>query len=70
VFHRALRTRLKLSTSHHPQTDGQSEIMIQTLEDMLRACILEGGGSWNNHLPLIEFFLQQQLSLEYKFGTL
>ncbi|WJX57133.1 hypothetical protein P8452_42721 [Trifolium repens] len=36
-------TRLKMSTSHHPQTDGQSERTIQTLEDMLRACVLEDG---------------------------
>jgi hypothetical protein len=55
AFQKALRTRLKLSTSHHPQTDGQSERTIQTLEDMLRACVLEDGGSWNHHLPLIEF---------------
>jgi len=55
AFQKALGTRLKLSTSYHPQTDGQSERTIQTLEDMLRACILEDGGSWNSHLPLIEF---------------
>jgi hypothetical protein len=55
AFHRAMGTKLKLSTSHHPQTDGQSERTIQTLEDMLRACVLEDGGSWNHHLPLIEF---------------
>jgi hypothetical protein len=55
AFQKALGTRLKLSTSHHPQTDGQSERTIQTLEDMLRACVLEDGGSWNHHLPLIEF---------------
>jgi hypothetical protein len=55
AFHRALGTKLRLSTSHHPQTDGQSERTIQTLEDMLRACNLENGGSWNYHLPLIEF---------------
>jgi len=55
AFQRALGTRLKMSTSHHPQTDGQTERTIQTLEDMLRACMLEDGGSWNNHLPLIEF---------------
>lgn len=54
-FQRALGTRLKLSASHHPQTDGQSERTIQTLEDMLRAYVLEDGGSWNHHLPLIEF---------------
>jgi hypothetical protein len=55
AFQRALGTHLKLSTSHHPQIDGQSERTIQTLEDMLHACILEDGGSWNHHLPLIEF---------------
>ncbi|MCI67174.1 retrotransposon protein, partial [Trifolium medium] len=36
-------TRLKMNTSHHPQTDGQSERTIQTLEDMLRSCVLEDG---------------------------
>jgi len=38
-----------------PQTDGQSERTIQTLEDMLRACIIDFGGSWDDHLPLVEF---------------
>ncbi|CAJ2673837.1 unnamed protein product [Trifolium pratense] len=55
VFHQALGTRLNLSTSNHPQMDGQTERTIQTLEDMLRACILEDGGDWSKHLPLIEF---------------
>ena len=44
-----------MSTTYHPQTDGQSERTIQTLEDMLRACVLNFGGSWEFHLPLIEF---------------
>ncbi|KAK1406228.1 hypothetical protein QVD17_41517 [Tagetes erecta] len=44
-----------LSTAYHPQTDGQSERTIQTLEDMLRACVIDFGGSWENHLPLVEF---------------
>ncbi|KAI3762252.1 hypothetical protein L1987_52677 [Smallanthus sonchifolius] len=43
------------STPYHPQTDGQSERTIQTLEDMLRACIIDFGGSWDSHLPLVEF---------------
>ncbi|GAU31786.1 hypothetical protein TSUD_22320 [Trifolium subterraneum] len=55
AFQRAMGTRLKMSTSHHPQTDGQSERTIQTLEDMLRACVLEEGGNWSKHLHLIEF---------------
>ncbi|KAJ9544983.1 LOW QUALITY PROTEIN: hypothetical protein OSB04_024690 [Centaurea solstitialis] len=52
---RELGTRVALSTAYHPQTDGQSERTIQTLEDMLRACILEFGGTWDIHLPLVEF---------------
>ncbi|GKB34037.1 putative reverse transcriptase domain-containing protein [Tanacetum coccineum] len=48
-------TRLDMSTAYHPQTDGQSEHTIQTLEDMLRSCILDFGGSWDVHLPLVEF---------------
>ncbi|KAI3523729.1 hypothetical protein L1887_02080 [Cichorium endivia] len=52
---KALGTRLDLSTAYHPQTDGQSERTIQTLEDMLRACVIDFGGSWDTHLPLVEF---------------
>ncbi|GKB44652.1 putative reverse transcriptase domain-containing protein, partial [Tanacetum coccineum] len=52
---RALGTRLDLSIAYHSQTDGQSERIIQTLEDMLRACVIDFGGSWDVHLPLAEF---------------
>nr|GEZ64477.1 putative reverse transcriptase domain-containing protein [Tanacetum cinerariifolium] len=51
----ALGTRLDMSTAYHPQTDGHSERTIQTLEYMLRACVLDFGGSWDVHLPLVEF---------------
>ncbi|GJT09236.1 putative reverse transcriptase domain-containing protein [Tanacetum coccineum] len=44
-----------MSTAYHPQTDGQSKHTIQTLEDMLRACVLYFEGSWDVHLPLVEF---------------
>ena len=48
-------TKLSFSMAFHPQSDGQSERIIQTLEDMLRTCVLDFKGSWENHLPLIEF---------------
>ncbi|GKD01417.1 putative reverse transcriptase domain-containing protein [Tanacetum coccineum] len=51
---KALGTRLDMSTTYHPQTDGQSERTIQTLEDMLRACMIDFGGSWDTHLPLAD----------------
>ncbi|KAK1441182.1 hypothetical protein QVD17_07022 [Tagetes erecta] len=54
-FQEQIGTKLLLSTAYHPQTDGQSERTIQTLEDMLRACIIDFGGSWDTHLPLVEF---------------
>ncbi|GJS53204.1 putative reverse transcriptase domain-containing protein [Tanacetum coccineum] len=49
---KALRTRLDMSMAYHPQTDGQSEHTIQTLEDMLRAYGIDFGSSWDSHLPL------------------
>nr|GEV35085.1 putative reverse transcriptase domain-containing protein [Tanacetum cinerariifolium] len=52
---KALGTRLDMSTAYHPKTDGQSERTIQTLEDMLRACVLDFGKNWDRHLPLVEF---------------
>ncbi|GJS50191.1 putative reverse transcriptase domain-containing protein [Tanacetum coccineum] len=52
---KSLGTRLDMSTAYHPQTDRQSKRTIQTLEDMLRACVIDFGGSWDVHLPLTEF---------------
>ncbi|GKA29218.1 putative reverse transcriptase domain-containing protein [Tanacetum coccineum] len=52
---KALGTQLNMSTAYHPQTDGQSERTIQTLEDMLRACVIDFGNGWDRHLPLVEF---------------
>ncbi|GJV47272.1 putative reverse transcriptase domain-containing protein [Tanacetum coccineum] len=48
-------TNLNMSMAYHPETDGQSKRTIQTLEDMLRACVIDFGGSWDRHLPLVEF---------------
>ncbi|GJR27435.1 putative reverse transcriptase domain-containing protein [Tanacetum coccineum] len=50
-----LGTNLDMSTAYHPQTDGQSERTIQTLEDMLCACVIDFRSSWDRHLPLVEF---------------
>ncbi|GJU89972.1 putative reverse transcriptase domain-containing protein [Tanacetum coccineum] len=52
---KALCTNLDMSTAYHPQIDGQSKRTIQTLEDILRACVIDFGNGWVRHLPLVEF---------------
>ncbi|GKF66464.1 reverse transcriptase domain-containing protein [Tanacetum coccineum] len=52
---KALGTNLDVSIVYHPQTDRQSERTIQTLEDMLRACVIDFGNGWVRDLPLVEF---------------
>ncbi|GJX46234.1 putative reverse transcriptase domain-containing protein [Tanacetum coccineum] len=64
----ALGTRLDMSTAYHPQTDGQSERTIQTLEDMLRACVLDFRGSWDVHLPLVEFSYNNSYHSQLEIG--
>jgi hypothetical protein len=54
-FHENLDTKLNFSSAYHPQTDGQTERTNQVLEDMLRACALQHGGSWDKSLPYVEF---------------
>ena len=51
----ALGTRLNFSKAFHLQTDGQSERVIQIMEDMLRSCVIDYEGSWDRHIPLVEF---------------
>ena len=51
----ALGTRLNFNTTFHPQTDGQSERVIQILEDMLKSYVIDYEGSWDRHIPLVEF---------------
>nr|GEY75443.1 putative reverse transcriptase domain-containing protein [Tanacetum cinerariifolium] len=48
-------TRLKFSTTFHPETEGQTERTTQTLEDMLRSCALEWTGNWDEYLCLVKF---------------
>ncbi|GJR80820.1 putative reverse transcriptase domain-containing protein [Tanacetum coccineum] len=55
TLQKALGTCLDMSTTYHPQTDGQSKRTIQTCEDVLRACMSDSGGSWDVHLPLAKF---------------
>ena len=54
-LHQTLGTRLEFSTAFHPQTDGQTERVNQILEDMLRACALDYGSSWDDNFPYAEF---------------
>ncbi|GKB05134.1 putative reverse transcriptase domain-containing protein, partial [Tanacetum coccineum] len=64
----ALGTRLDMSTTYHPQTDGQSKRTIQMLEDMLRACVMDFGGSWDTHLPLVEFSYNNSYHTSIKYA--
>ncbi|GJW17487.1 putative reverse transcriptase domain-containing protein [Tanacetum coccineum] len=62
----ALGTQLNMSTAYHPQTDGQSERSIQTLEDLLRACVVDFGKGWDRHLPLVEFSYNNSYHMSIK----
>ena len=67
-LYKALGTRLNFSTTFHPQTDGQFERTIQTLEDMLRMCVLDFGGQWDAHFPLIEFAYNNNYHVSIKMA--
>ena len=54
-LHESMDTKLNFSSAYHPQTDGQTERTNQILEDMLRACALQYGTSWDKSLPYVEF---------------
>ncbi|GJW35411.1 reverse transcriptase domain-containing protein [Tanacetum coccineum] len=64
---KALGTRLDMRMTYHPQTDGQSERTIQTLEDMLRAYVIDFGGSWEWSLPLDEFSYNNSINSSYSW---
>ena len=66
-MHSAFGTRLDLSTAFHHQTNGQSERTIQTLEDLLRYCVLSWKGSWD-HLPLVEFVYNNSYQASIKMA--
>ena len=58
-----------MSIAFHPQTDGQSERTIHVLEDLLRACILDLKGSWEEHLPLVEFSYNNGYQVSIKMAS-
>ncbi|GKC66211.1 putative reverse transcriptase domain-containing protein [Tanacetum coccineum] len=65
-LNKALGSRLDMSIAYHPKTDGQSERTIQTLEDMLCACVLDFGKGWDRHLPLVEFLYNNSYHTSFK----
>ncbi|KAA3481089.1 Gag protease polyprotein [Gossypium australe] len=67
-LHQALGSKLNFNIDFHPQTDGQTERVIQILEDMLRCCILEFEGSWEKYLPLIEFAYNNSFQTSIRMG--
>nr|GEY40000.1 putative reverse transcriptase domain-containing protein [Tanacetum cinerariifolium] len=68
-LNKALSTRLDMSTTYHPKTDGQSERTIQILEDMLRAYVLDFGKGWDKHLPLVEFLYNNSYHTNIKTAS-
>ena len=58
-----LREALGTRLNFHPQTDGQSEKVIQVLEDILRSCVIDYEGSWDRHIPLVEFVYNNSIQL-------
>jgi hypothetical protein len=70
-LHETLDTQLRFSSSYHPQTDGQTEKFNQILEDMLRACALQYGRSWDKSPSYTEFFYNNsyQESLKVAYAT-
>ncbi|GJS06389.1 putative reverse transcriptase domain-containing protein [Tanacetum coccineum] len=68
-FQKALGTDISMSTAYHPETDGQSERTIQTLEDMLRACVIDFGKGWVKHLPLAEFSYNNSYHVSIKAAS-
>nr|GEZ84425.1 putative reverse transcriptase domain-containing protein [Tanacetum cinerariifolium] len=64
----ALGTRQDMSTAYHLEIDGQSERIIQTLKDMLRACAIKFGKGWVNHLPLKSYADLKRKPMEFQVG--
>jgi transposase InsO family protein len=65
-LHESMDSKLNFSSAYHPQTDGQTERTNQVLEDMLRACALKYGKSWDKSLSYAEFFYNNSYQASFK----
>jgi hypothetical protein len=63
-----MHTKLNFSSAYHPQADGQTETTNQILDDMLRACALKHGGSWDKSLPYAEFVYNNSYQTSLKMA--
>jgi len=70
ALQKAFGTKLNLSSSYHPETDGQTKRVNQIVEDMLRACVLEFRGKWEDDLPLLEFSYNNSYKSTIKMAPL
>ena len=68
-FQKILVTQVNLSTFFYPQMDSQEECKIQSVEDMLRACILDFKDNFDDNLPLIEFSYNNSYHSSIKMST-
>jgi hypothetical protein len=69
-LHDCLGTHLIQSSAHHPQTDGQTERVNQSIEDILCACGMNDGPKWDKHLPLAEFSYNNSYQESIKMSPL
>ena len=69
-FQKAMRAQLTMSTAFDPQTNGQLEMTIKILEDMLRACILDLKGIWEKHLPLLDSPITTDIRQVYRWNPM
>ena len=63
-----LGTKLKFSSTYHPQMDGQTERVNQVLEDMLRAYVSKHQFNWEDYLPILEFAYNSAKHVSTKFS--
>lgn len=65
-----MQTKMKLSSAYHPQTNGQTKRTIQSLEDLLKACVLKQEGSWDSYLQLIQFTYNNNFHISIRMAAI